>query len=90
MLEIIGLIIGIYLSLLIMGYGIFSFLIKDEKIKPYAVFISPWFGICAIALGGVWLSMMGLAMNIAAWTILVLGGSLSLYAFIKRHVLNIW
>ena len=89
MLEIIALAVGIYLLLLVVGRGVFELLVDDQAIRAYSFFLSPWFGVCMIAILGVWTSMLGLTMDQSSWLILAVGGILTSYTLIKKKVVKI-
>lgn len=77
MLLIIGITVAIYLFFLVTGWGI-TRLSLPTSIRPYQLWLSPWFGLIITSLFSLYLSQVGFNTNQIIYVVSILGVGLLL------------
>jgi hypothetical protein len=82
-MSTIGLAFGIYLCLMVLGWGLSSFALP-RALKQYQVWLAPWVGLMLAAILGVLLSRLGIGAALAVYPITAVGAGLTAWTLLAR------
>jgi hypothetical protein len=84
---VIGLAAGIYLYLLVVGWGLASFGLP-QGLRQYKLWLAPWLGIMLMTVLGVESSRLGIGGEIALYPITLAGAALSGWSILRKPQQN--